>query len=144
MSFGQAAALSLAFVLGAAFATAVILGPSLLADRPAPFFNLTEESPRAPDEKPFFSVGKRTEGPLTLDELQINIPAELDSMMTDETRACFLRKIGELAAKAGDPETLDPAEVAYLPTDGSWDDLTIYARRGILAQAVISRAIALC
>lgn len=96
------------------------------------------------DEKPFFSIDEDAVGPLTLSELQINIPAELDSELTPQSRTCFLRQIGELAAAVGDPETLDPSEVAYLPTDGSWNDLTAFNKRVILAQAIVSRAITFC
>jgi len=77
-------------------------------------------------------------------ELQINIPADLDAMYTDQTQVCFLAKTEELATHAGDPETLDPTKVAFLPTDGTWEDLPRYSKRFILAQAIVSRAATLC
>ena len=98
----------------------------------------------ASEEKPFFTIDAQASGPLTLDELDVNIPEEMASQMSEGQQACFIAKIGDLAADAGDPETLDPADVAYLPTDGSWAGLTTHARRAILAQAVISRAITFC
>ena len=135
-------ALCAGFVAGAVGATVVIYGVVLgpgAAQQVAP-----ESVSLERDEKPFFTVGKRTKGPLTLEELQINIPQDVASHMTQDQRACFVRQIGVLAAQAGDPETLDPGDVAFLPTDGSWDDVSIYGRRGLLAQAIISRAIAGC
>ena len=141
-----AAALSAAFCAGAGFATLLIFGfaQSSLFDPPAPDAALPAESAAASDEKPFYTVGKRTRGPLTLEELQVDIPEDLARMMTARERACYIEKIGELAEAAGDPETLDPADVAFLPTDGSWDELTFFGRRSLLAQAIVSRAITLC
>ncbi|MEL7482466.1 MAG: hypothetical protein AAGJ29_13005 [Pseudomonadota bacterium] len=101
-------------------------------------------SEKASDEPPFYKVYPNGTGPLTMGELQINIPADLDAMYTDQMRVCFLAKIEELAANAGDPETLDPTEVAFLPTDGTWEDLPRSSKRLILAQAVVSRAATLC
>jgi len=77
-------------------------------------------------------------------ELQISIPADLDAMYTDQMRVCFLAKIEELATHAGDPETLDPKKVAFLPTDGTWEELPRSSKRLILAQAIVSRAATLC
>lgn len=136
------AALLAAFILGAICATLIVYG---VLQRPVSTVPPQAQDDGGPlDQKPFYTVDKRTLGPLTLEELQINIPADLGRLMTAETRDCFVRKIGELAAQAGDPEGLDPADVAFLPTDGSWDDLTFYGRRGLLAQAIVSRAITLC
>ena len=96
------------------------------------------------DEKPFYTIDARATGPLTLSELQINLPAELAKELTPSMQTCYIEKIGELAAEAGDPETLRPTDVAYLPTDGSWAELTVFDRRLILAQAIVSRAILFC
>ncbi|NNF24861.1 MAG: hypothetical protein HKN63_08675 [Rhodobacteraceae bacterium] len=139
-------ALAIAFVSGAVLATVFIFGVAqdALFERLSPGLETSKRSTDGPDEKPFYSVGKRTRGPLTLDELQINIPAELDAMLTTRKRTCFIQKIGELAEKAGDPEALDPADVSFLPTDGTWDKLTFFGRRNLLAQAIVSRAITLC
>jgi hypothetical protein len=140
------AALSAAFLAGAGFATVLILSfvQFFPADAPSLQAAPPEESAEAKNEKPFYTVGKRTRGPLTMEELQINIPEHLAAMMTARRRSCFLEKIGELAEKARDPETLNPEDVAFLPTDGSWYELTIFGRRSILAQAIVSRAITLC
>lgn len=138
--------LALAFVGSAAVAAGVIppMADVSAFERQSLGLGALEINADGPDEKPFYTVGKRTRGPLTLEELQINIPAELDSMLTTRKRNCFIEKIGELAEQAGDPETLDPADVAYLPTDGTWDELTFYGRRNLLAQAIVSRAIIFC
>jgi len=140
------AALSAAFLAGAGFATVLIFGIARFSppDAPSPEAGLAAESADIAAEKPFYTVGKRTRGPLTMEELQINIPEHLAAMMTERRQACFRERIGELAKEAGDPETLDPADVAFLPTDGSWDELTFFGRRSLLAQAIVSRAIALC
>ena len=99
---------------------------------------------QASGEPPFYNVYRNGLGPLTMDELQIDLPAELEALYTDEMEACLLTQIEILAAEAGDPETLNPADVAFLPTDGSWEELTRFGRRNILAQAVVSRAATLC
>ncbi|MEM5515733.1 hypothetical protein WNY37_02155 [Henriciella sp. AS95] len=99
---------------------------------------------QASDEPPFYTVYRNGTGPLTMEELQINIPVELDAIYTDKTRACFLAKVEALAAEAGDPERLDPADVAFLPTDGTWEQLSRFHRRNLLAQAIVSRAGGLC
>lgn len=140
------AALSATFLAGAGVATVLIFGIARFSpfEAPKPEAGLPVESAEVSNEKPFYTVGKRTRGPLTMEELQINIPEHLAVMMTERRQACFLKKIGELAADAGDPETLNPADVAFLPTDGTWDDLTFYGRRSLLAQAIVSRAITLC
>jgi len=99
---------------------------------------------KASSEPPFYNVYPNGTGALTMEELQINLPSKLDRLYTDEMRACLLAKIEELAADAGDPETLDPSSVAFLPTDGSWEKLPRFAKRSLLAQVVVSRAATLC
>ena len=140
------AALSAAFLAGAGFASVLIFGFVQFSPAGAPVSEAgpPEANAEFAAEKPFYTVGKRTRGPLTMKELQINIPQHLAAMMTERRQKCFLEKIGELAKEAGDPETLNPADVAFLPTDGSWDDLTFFGRRSLLAQAIVSRAITLC
>lgn len=95
-------------------------------------------------EQPFYRIDRNASGPLTMQELQVNIPKELDALYTPRMRNCFFERIEELSASAGDPETLDPASVAYLPKDGSWEELSAFHKRNILAQAIVSRAGALC
>jgi len=96
------------------------------------------------DEPPFYRIDKSARGPLTMPELQVNIPQELDELYTESMRTCFLATIEDLARSAGDPETLDPSTVTFLPTDGSWQDLTRFHKRNLLAQSIISEAGVLC
>lgn len=144
MQRSRKVALPVLAIVGAIIAVVFAFGLPPFSNDPVPTGGHGEERTSGVDEKPFFLIDKNASGPLTLAELQINIPAELDRELTTQRRACFLRKIGELAAEAGDPETLDPSNVAYLPTDGSWDDLTTFNKRLILAQAIVSRAITYC
>lgn len=103
----------------------------------------TRESMNA-DEPPFYRIDKNASGPLTMPELQVNIPQELDAQYTESMRTCFLATVKDLASSAGDPESLDPSSVTFLPTDGSWQELTKFHKRNLLAQAIISEAGVLC
>lgn len=103
----------------------------------------TRESMNA-DEPPFYRIDRNTRGPLTMRELQVNIPQELDAMYTESMRTCFLETVEDLARSAGDPETLDPSTVTLLPKDGSWQELTKFHRRNLLAQSIISEAGVIC
>ena len=105
---------------------------------------LANSEPTATDEPPFYNVDRRGTGPLTMEELQINFPSELRAQLSTAQQDCILTKVEELIAAAGDPATLNPADVNFLPTDRTWDDLTQFGRRSILAQAVISHAAVLC
>lgn len=102
------------------------------------------KSAAAEDTSRFFHVETNGTGPLTMAELQIDIPDDLEKRMSSERKTCFLRKIEELAAAAGDPETLKTEDVAFLPDQETWDPLPRYNKRLLLAQAVVSRAITLC
>jgi hypothetical protein len=100
---------------------------------------------RETDEPPFYRTDPNATGPLTLDELQIRIPEEIDKQLSDKNRACALKKIAELAEEAGDPETVDMVALGYLSADfDGWEKLRPYGRRGILGQAIVSRGFALC
>lgn len=96
------------------------------------------------DEPPFYRVDRNARGPLTMRELQVNIPQELDAMYTESMRTCFMATVEDLASSAGDPETLDPSTVTLLPKDGSWQELTKFYRRNLLAQSIISEAGVIC
>lgn len=98
----------------------------------------------ASQEKPFFSVDQNGIGPLTMSELQINIPSAIDKYLSNEDRSCALKAIERLAMEAGDPETLNSSSVAYLPDQETWSQLTSSNKRIILAQAITSRAFAVC
>lgn len=103
----------------------------------------TRESMNA-DEQPFYRIDKNASGPLTMPELQVNVPQELDAQYTESMRTCFQATVEDLASSAGDPESLDPSSVTFLPTDGSWQELTKFHKRNLLAQAIISEAGVLC
>ena len=96
------------------------------------------------DEHPFFETDSNAVGPLTMAELKLNIPAEIDQQLTDEQRICFVNEVERQIAEAGDPATLDPADVNFLPTDGSWEELEPGFKRTLLAQVVISNIIHFC
>ena len=103
----------------------------------------TRESMNA-DAPPFYRIDRNASGSLTMPELQVNIPQELDAEYTESMRTCFLATVEDLASSAGDPESLDPSSVTLLPTDGSWQELTKFHKRNLLAQAIISEAGVLC
>ncbi len=96
------------------------------------------------EEVPFYRIDRTASGPLSMLELQVNIPQELDDLYTESMRTCFLATVEDLASSAGDPETLDPSTVRFLPTDGSWQKLTKFHKRNLLAQSIISEAGVLC
>ena len=95
-------------------------------------------------EPDFFHIDRHKRGPLTMEELQINIPAEVDQYLTEADRECVFATIERLAKEAGSPETVDMVEKGYLPADNNWADLTLNNKRIILAQAVVSHAFAQC
>jgi|TARA_R110001632_G_scaffold6848_3_gene27590 hypothetical protein len=90
-------------------------------------------------EPPFYNVDRNGTGPLTLQELQINIPGELAAYYTDGGN-CLISKIEELAAQAGDPQTLDPSTVELLSDIEDWQKLNRSTKRIILAQVIVSNA----
>ena len=94
------------------------------------------------DQKPLFRIDEGRRGALTLDELQVH--TEGNVALTPERRACYLAKIGELAAAAGDPETADVVALGYVTDGEGWRRLKRDGRRLILAQAIVSRAISYC
>ncbi len=96
------------------------------------------------NEPPFYRVDRSASGPLTMVELQVNIPQELDALYTERMRSCFFETVESLARSAGDPNTLDPSTVRFLPTDGSWQQLTKFYKRNLLAQAIMSEAGVVC
>ncbi len=117
-------------------------GQSMLA----PPISAGAAGPVSPTEPPLFQVNPNATGPLTMDELQINIPADLAARLSDEKQACWLREIENMAAEAGDPAALEPGANDYLsridPDD--WNQLNAHMKRALLAQAVTSQAINRC
>ena len=116
-----------------------LLGQLIFIDAVAVCAASTREGP------PFYTTNPNATGPLTPEELQINIPAEIDKQLTDKNRECAMKKIAELAEEAGDPETVDMVALGYLPPDfEGWTNLRPWGRRSLLGQAVVSRGFAMC
>ncbi len=82
-------------------------------------------------------------GPLTLEEVRVNLVDRMDQELVDARRDCVLREIEERVIAAGDPETLDPSTVDMLPTE-NWDLLDAEGRRLILSQVITTKAFFEC
>lgn len=99
------------------------------------------------EEAPFYVVDRNTIGPLTLLELQINIPKEIDADLTESKRSCFFDSVEKRAFEAGDPASLDPDDFPYWNgkvSRADWGEQSNYMKRVLLAQAIISWAMADC
>lgn len=81
-------------------------------------------------------------GPLTLHEVQALFVSS-DASLSEEREKCVLREIESRAHAAGDPETLDPATVEFLPVE-RWRHLDRFGKRLILAQVISTRAFFVC
>ncbi len=110
-----------------------------------------EPPPRAkyevpPGEKPIFQVDADARGQLTMDELQLSIPKRIAERLTSEQARCVYREVRLLADAAGDPRTLDPADVTFLADNdpADWHALKPHPKRVILAQAIVSEAFQIC
>ena len=100
-------------------------------------FLVTENRPVL---QPF--IDEDATGPLTDDELEAAVD-RLGETVTREQRVCVQGEVKQRAKAAGDPETLDPANVEFF-TAGTWDDLDAFAKRLFLAQAITSQALFAC
>lgn len=98
-------------------------------------------------ERPYFVTDADAHGPLTLAELMINIPNEVDRQLSDGQRSCFFDAVERRAGEAGDPATLDPDDFEYwggkLDAD-EWRQLSNAMKRTLLAQAIVSWAMIDC
>ena len=81
-------------------------------------------------------------GPLTLAEIQALLVG-MDELLVEERETCVLTEIQDRAKAAGDPETLDPATVEFLPVAG-WQLLDSFGKRLILAQVIATKAFFVC
>ena len=88
-------------------------------------------------------------GPLTPAEIQAAVERIEDSLeskensLADERRECLRSEVGRLARMAGDPATLNPADLDYLSAE-TWYLLDAYGKRIILTQAITTRAMFDC
>ena len=99
------------------------------------------------EEPPFFEAGRFTTGPLTLEELKIDLPDELELMITEEQKACFFEAVARRAEEAGDPAELDPDEHVYWGGNVSleeWNQHGRHMQRVLLAQGIVSWAMIDC
>ena len=99
------------------------------------------------EEAPFFVVDRDATGPLTLAELQINIPKEINADLTESKRSCFFDSVKRRALEAGDPASLDPDDFPYWNgelSEADWSRQSNRMKRVLLAQAIISWAMIDC
>lgn len=82
-------------------------------------------------------------GPLTREEFETQYIDRLGDALTANERECVLRASEQRAVSAGDPETVDPADVAFL-TPETWNNLDAFGKRLILAQAIVTEALFDC
>ncbi|MEJ2523070.1 MAG: hypothetical protein P8080_09350 [Gammaproteobacteria bacterium] len=82
-------------------------------------------------------------GPLTLDEIQANFLSLAEAPPAEERKDCILGEIEARARAAGDPETLDPKMIEFLPAK-SWRLLDKAGRRIVLMQAITTKASLVC
>lgn len=81
-------------------------------------------------------------GPLNLDEIEAAM-GRLGEGLAKDQRECVRRESEMRARDAGNPETLDPANVEFLTAE-TWDVLDAFGKRLILTQAIITEALFLC
>ena len=82
-------------------------------------------------------------GPLTLAEVRTNLIDRMDDQPEGDEQECVFREVEERSRAAGDPETLDPVTVDFLPVD-NWDLLDAEGRRIILTQVITTKAFFEC
>lgn len=122
----------------------ILLGAAACSGEPEAGTSGVDADVETGEEAPFYNVDNNGTGPLTMEELQVNLPADLKARLSEKQQACYLEKIEVLAAEAGDPETLKTADVPFLPAQEEWDEFPRFGKRSLLAQALISRAVTLC
>ena len=99
------------------------------------------------EEAPFFEVDRNATGPLTLTELQINIPKEIRAEYTEDRRSCFFESVKRRALEAGAPASLNPNDFPYWNgklSRADWSRQSNYMKRLLLAQAILSWAMVDC
>jgi hypothetical protein len=98
------------------------------------------------NEPPMFRIDENATGPLTMDELQFTVPAEMKKLMSARTIDCWREAIEKQAQEAGDPAAIDPTESELLSVlePEQWAALKPHMKRAILAQALMSSALREC
>jgi hypothetical protein len=84
-----------------------------------------------------------SKGPLTLAEVRANFIDHMEGPLEGARRDCVFREVEERTRAAGDPETLDPTTVEFLPAE-RWNDLEPFGRRILLAQVIVTKALFVC
>ncbi len=97
-------------------------------------------------EPPMFRIDENATGPLTMDELQFTVPAEMKELMSARTIDCWREAIEKQALEAGDPAAINPTESELLSVlePEQWEALKPHMKRAILAQALMSSALREC
>ena len=101
----------------------------------------------AVEEPPFFTAGKDATGPLTMAELQIDIPNDVERWMSNDMKACFMNAVERRAAEACDPADIDPNDFPYWGGNvdkEKWSSHGKHMQRVLLAQAIVSWAMLDC
>ena len=99
------------------------------------------------EEPPFFTADRNATGPLTLAELQIDIPRDVEKWMTESKKSCFMNAVERRAQEAGDPATIDPDDFPYWGGNvdkQEWSQHSKHLQRVLLAQAIVSWAMLDC
>lgn len=99
------------------------------------------------EEPPFFTADKDATGPLTMAELQIDIPNDVERWMSDDMKACFMNAVKHRAQEAGDPAGIDPDDFPYWGGNvdkEKWSSHGQHMQRVLLAQAIVSWAMLDC
>ncbi len=108
------------------------------AERMHAFIFLVRESQAV--LQPLFN--ERATGPLMLAEIK-PLFIDLNESRSVKREECVLREIEKRARAAGDPETLDPTTVEFLPVE-KWQQLDRIGKRLILGQVISTKARFVC
>ena len=99
------------------------------------------------NKRPFFVVDPNATGPLTMEELQINVPERIANDLNDRELNCYLQTIDREITEAGDPSAINPEQMTHWDGKVSlsdWAQLSAYQQRMLLAQAIIGGAMGGC
>ena len=97
------------------------------------------------EEPPFFTADRNATGPLTLAELQIDIPDDVEKWMSK--KSCFMHAVERRAQEAGDPAAIDPDDFPYWGGNVDRETRSRHSKhiqRVLLAQGIVSWAMMDC